>query len=367
MKTDVMNQVSLKNSIATQLLIKVFSLYLIITFVVTVIHMTAAFYEKKTEIQKEIEIISKTFAPGLAKALWDYNLGQLRPIFSGMLDYPVIVGMKLEDNNGVEIEGLGIIKNSDGSIIEKYKDGNEKKRVNFSRIFKYSFPITMNRKGKEFSIGTANIFSATSVIFDKLKLGFFFIIVNAIIKTACLWMIFIWISRRILLRPLVRLTAATEKIDFDNLEEVHIDIKIKEKNELKILEKTFNDLIKRLFFEHSQLLSLTKELEQRVEERTAELSETNERLRKRIIQHEKTIIELEKALNEIKTLRGILPICSHCKKIRDDKGYWSQIESYIQKHSDAEFSHSMCPECSDELYGKEDWYIEMKKEENQKE
>ena len=77
--------------------------------------------------------------------------------------------------------------------------------------------------------------------------------------------------------------------------------------------------------------------------------------------------KLEAALLEINTLKGILPICSHCKKIRDDKGYWNQIEGYIQKHSDAKFSHGMCPECSDKLYGKEDWYIEMKNEEKQKE
>ena len=72
-------------------------------------------------------------------------------------------------------------------------------------------------------------------------------------------------------------------------------------------------------------------------------------------------------IDEIKILRGIVPICTNCKKIRDDKGYWNEIETYIQKYSDAEFSHSICPECSDELYGKDDWYIEMKKEENQKE
>ena len=71
-------------------------------------------------------------------------------------------------------------------------------------------------------------------------------------------------------------------------------------------------------------------------------------------------------LTEIKMLRGIVPICSNCKKIRDDAGYWNVLESYIQKHSDASFSHGICPECSDELYGKEDWYIEMKEDKNQK-
>jgi len=55
-------------------------------------------------------------------------------------------------------------------------------------------------------------------------------------------------------------------------------------------------------------------------------------------------------LSEIQTLRGILPICSNCKKIRDDKGYWNQIEAYISDHSEAQFSHSICPECAKELY-----------------
>ena len=73
--------------------------------------------------------------------------------------------------------------------------------------------------------------------------------------------------------------------------------------------------------------------------------------------------KLEKAVSEIKILSGLLPICSHCKKIRDDKGYWNNLEEYIQAHSDVSFSHGICSECSDELYGKEDWYIEMKKEE----
>src|SRR5437588_4314596 len=56
--------------------------------------------------------------------------------------------------------------------------------------------------------------------------------------------------------------------------------------------------------------------------------------------------ELEAALAKVKTLSGMLPICASCKKIRDDKGYWTQIESYIRVHSEAEFSHGFCPECA---------------------
>ena len=60
--------------------------------------------------------------------------------------------------------------------------------------------------------------------------------------------------------------------------------------------------------------------------------------------------ELKNSIETIKTLRGLIPICANCKKIRDDKGYWNQIETYIQKHSEAEFSHGICPECARKLY-----------------
>ncbi len=70
--------------------------------------------------------------------------------------------------------------------------------------------------------------------------------------------------------------------------------------------------------------------------------------------------KLLQALKEIKTLSGLLPICASCKKIRDDKGYWNQIESYISRNSEANFSHGLCPECSDKFYGDKDWYIKMK-------
>jgi DNA-binding response OmpR family regulator len=62
------------------------------------------------------------------------------------------------------------------------------------------------------------------------------------------------------------------------------------------------------------------------------------------------IEELREALDHIKTLQGILPICSFCKKIRDDQGYWSQVEGYISKHTDAQFSHGICPECLKQHY-----------------
>ena len=77
-----------------------------------------------------------------------------------------------------------------------------------------------------------------------------------------------------------------------------------------------------------------------------DISDTKRREKER----EKLIQELQKALSEVRRLSGMLPICAACKKIRNDKGYWQQVESYITQHSEAQFSHSICPECTKKLY-----------------
>ncbi|MBI5521992.1 MAG: hypothetical protein HY910_05130 [Desulfarculus sp.] len=68
--------------------------------------------------------------------------------------------------------------------------------------------------------------------------------------------------------------------------------------------------------------------------------------------------QLQEALDNVRTLSGLLPICSHCKKIRDDQGYWQQIEGYLREHTDADFTHGICPACAQELYGD---YIKSRK------
>jgi PAS domain S-box-containing protein len=98
-------------------------------------------------------------------------------------------------------------------------------------------------------------------------------------------------------------------------------------------------------------------LEELVAERTSELEIKNKLLTKEAAERkqadkerEKLILELRDALTRIKTLSGLLPICASCKKIRNDKGYWEQMEIYIRDHSEADFSHGICPECAKKLY-----------------
>lgn len=70
------------------------------------------------------------------------------------------------------------------------------------------------------------------------------------------------------------------------------------------------------------------------------------------VELENTNLELKESLDRIKTLEGIVPICSYCKKIRDDEGYWKQVEEYMSLRTKAHFSHSICPHCIEKEYGK---------------
>jgi hypothetical protein len=67
-------------------------------------------------------------------------------------------------------------------------------------------------------------------------------------------------------------------------------------------------------------------------------------------ERERLILKLRDALSKVRTLSGMLPICASCKKIRNDKGYWEQIETYLRDHSEAEFTHGICPDCAKKLY-----------------
>lgn len=110
--------------------------------------------------------------------------------------------------------------------------------------------------------------------------------------------------------------------------------------------------------ESEELLRAARDkLEERVKERTAELMEANRKLTSEIHERERAereletlVEELKEALAKVKTLSGLLPICANCKKIRDDQGYWIQVEVFVREHSDADFTHGLCPDCVAALY-----------------
>lgn len=124
----------------------------------------------------------------------------------------------------------------------------------------------------------------------------------------------------------------------------------KEKTDLSALK--MHTMVRSSIKSYRDILTIEKnraELDQKVKERTQDLNKANEEL-------EKTVADLKKALSQVRQLSGLLPICSYCKQIRDDKGYWNQLEDYIQSHSEAEFSHSICRECAEKHFPGMDLY-----------
>jgi len=123
--------------------------------------------------------------------------------------------------------------------------------------------------------------------------------------------------------------------------------------------RDLNRQVKRLKQKNAELREVRDAQEVKVKERTADLEKSNSALRVQIRlrqialkKNAELIGKLQSALEEVKTLSGLIPICAHCKNIRDDEGFWRRIEDYISTRTTAEFSHGICPDCIEEHYPK---------------
>lgn len=360
-------------SIAGHLFKTIFGFYLMLAIVVTVIQLTAEYYQTKKDIIQEMQKLPDTFGPGISAALWTYNDRLLQSILKGMHEIHIISGVDIQDNKGKNIRSVGSVFTPDGDRVFFDEDGspgsNYVGETAFSKLFGHEFIISQTDfDGNVHEIGKGVIYSESGVIIDRVRYGFFLILFNSLVKTFGLWLIFLFFVKKYLGHPLGKLTREIESIDVENLEHHKIDISLPLKNELGILKNAFDRMINKLNTQVVIIKQARDYLEVKVAERTKELSETNLTLKNEVVERKKAqkvlqkkTRELKESLENVKTLSDLLPICSKCKNIRDDKGYWERIDVYIQQHSDTVFSHGICPDCEEELYGKEEWYKELKK------
>jgi len=190
-----------------------------------------------------------------------------------------------------------------------------------------------------------------SHLYDFAPLGYFTLSENGIIEEANLTLSSMLESERSALigKPFTRFVLRDDQDIFFKHRQNLLETETPQSCELRLIKIDGHDFYARL-----DCMILKNEDEDLRQIRVAVSDITERRLAQK--QRDKLILDLQKALSEVKTLRGLIPICSHCKKIRDDKGYWNQIESYIHKHSDAEFSHGICPECAQKYYADIDLY-----------
>lgn len=247
-------------SLAKQLFQYIFGLYCLIAITVTVIQIIEEYRYTQKTIEVELTNYEAIFGPVLAKALWDLDREQVNVITKGLAEVPIIVGVKIE-----RIQGDKLIP---------YAGRNAKTfDLALHEQFFYQFPIVYQSSGVKHTLGQASLFSDSSIVLDRVQLGFTFLIINAVIKGVALWIIFWFVSNKLLIKPLSRLTHAISSLKFDNLTEFNIDLETHNKNELSVIEDNFNIMVDELKKSKDQVQSFNKKLEIQVRERTQDLNE----------------------------------------------------------------------------------------------
>ena len=153
-------RIHIKDSIATQLIIAVFSLYFILTITVTFIHMSAEFFNTKDHAKKELKALASTHSPGLAKAMWDVDIEQLLSTFRGIVEFPMVEGVKVEDEWGHEVGAYGLVRTGNGNVVNVISLRDRIPIEGYTGLFEFSFPIFFKANGKKIKVGKATIFSS---------------------------------------------------------------------------------------------------------------------------------------------------------------------------------------------------------------
>lgn len=269
--------VPLRHSIATRLLAITFSIYFLVAVVVTLGHMAFEYDQAKKNILLDLKIFHHTFQPILSQTVWSINREALRKTVEGIAAAPTIAGVQI-DAMGMDEVAVGTVIDSRGrakvvSRLEKPAFWGDAVASGLG-VFGYEFPIVYRSPdGKEEIVGKGIFYSSNAIVFQRVKYGFALIVINSLIKTLALWIIFQWLSERILRRPLAALTSAVQEVDLERLEDAKIQLNTPERNELKVLENVFNDMIEKLLVARTELQDLNRSLEQKVEERTRQLQQ----------------------------------------------------------------------------------------------
>ncbi len=212
-------EISLRKSVATTLIKKVFGIYFVITIIATGIQLAVEYFHVKETIINDIGKMEKSFKRGLANSLWEVNTVQLQTVIFGMSELSEVVGVKIDDEKGKETGAIGVILGQEKQILvtpdgQRIASSSGTTFTPLKGLFSHSFDISYEeRYGGVYTVGRATIYSASGIVIKRIKYGFFLIIVNSVIKTAVLWVIILYFVHRIIGRPLAVLTRTTEKMN----------------------------------------------------------------------------------------------------------------------------------------------------------
>ncbi|WNO10676.1 sensor histidine kinase [Teredinibacter sp. KSP-S5-2] len=265
------NTVKPGDSISLQLIRVVFAFYCVIAVLVTGFHIIVEYRHTKSIIHDELKTNEDIFGQVLSSALWDLDKERIQRILQAMYKLPTTIGIRIDQNNELFM-AIGTVQGSDRTVGYYDIHGNyDDSRDYLSELFSYSFPVVYEIHDQTNKIGQVTVFSDSSVVIDRIGLGLVMLVFNAMIKTLALWLIFIWVGKRILIKPLSALTDAISSVDFDKLDDFNIHLETRKGNELDVIEKKFEGMVEKLGAARKDLLELNNDLEKKVALRTQDL------------------------------------------------------------------------------------------------
>ena len=249
-----------QQSLSKKLLTKVLSVYFVLTLIVTLGQVFAEYYNAKNYIKNELSTLQQTFSGSLTRAIWELNTPQTLNIADGLLAIPSIEGIIIRDDNGAIITQSGrfidIQQRFSNQLVQQELSISEQQ----SGIFGYTFPLIFEFSGRTSQVGDVTLFSSRNIVIERIEIGLYFLIGNAMLKTTFLIILFLIAFRRYLTEPLAELSRQIEELELEQLDGSKIHMSAEEGSELTLMADAYNRLIKRLQDYQGQLKQTQQQL-----------------------------------------------------------------------------------------------------------
>jgi signal transduction histidine kinase len=266
-----------KDSIATQLTKFVFAWYCIVASLITISQVVVEYGYTKSQIIEELAANKKIFEPVLSVALWNLDQQQLQSSIDGMMAIPIIRGVRVMHNESqIKAVGQVVDDNNIRQTYDQFGDPTDLTPATNGELISYSFDVFYTYRNKGRKVGKVIVYSDSTAIFKRVEVGIILIIINSVIKTFALWLLFYFITRQILLKPLNQLIETIKETDLETASTLKVDLHSNRKNELTLIEDAFSQMLGKLTQSRNQIINFNTTLEAKVKQRTTDLEAAKE-------------------------------------------------------------------------------------------